>query len=280
MMEQPNVRVALASRAENVVLVREIIGALGESVDLGSALDEVKAAVSEACNNVVLHAYPGAEGPMEVEFSVRPGELQVLVRDHGVGTARRVEDDAAPGRGIGLAVIEALTTDSELRARRGEGVEVTMHFELADGDGLAAPDQPPPEPPTVAASEVRVQLSPVELSAAILNHLLGTLGARAGFSIDRLSDAQLVSDALGARLAAVLGASAVALGVDVAKRTIVLRVGGLRPGGGATLLATSGLGELGSVIERLAEVEVNEGEGGEVLVLTMRAQPATGASLG
>jgi serine/threonine-protein kinase RsbW len=280
MEQQPNVRVALASRAENVVLVREIIGALGECADLGGALDEVKAAVSEACNNVVLHAYPGAEGPMEVEFWVRPGELQVLVRDHGIGTASRVEDDAAPGRGIGLAVIEALTTDSELRARRGDGVEVTMRFEVADGDGLAGSDQPPPEPPTVAASDVRLQVAPVELSGAILNHLLGTLGARAAFSIDRLSDAQLVSDALGARLAAVLDGRPVVLGVDVAPRAIVLRVGGLGPGDGAALLTNSGLGELGGVIERLAdEVEVSEAQNSEVLVVTMRAQPAPSASL-
>src|SRR5580693_835761 len=103
MIEQPNVHLALASRADNVVLVREVLNALAEEVDFGGALDDAKAAVSEACNNVVLHAYPSGEGPLEVEFAVRPGELVAVVRDFGVGTVVRVSDDEAPGRGIGLA---------------------------------------------------------------------------------------------------------------------------------------------------------------------------------
>src|SRR5580700_9724730 len=61
MLESPNVRMALASRAENVVLVRDVLAGLGDGLDLGGTVEDIKAAVSEAANNVVVHAYGGGE---------------------------------------------------------------------------------------------------------------------------------------------------------------------------------------------------------------------------
>ena len=127
MIEQPNVHLVLPSRAENVVLVREVLNALAEEISLDGALDDVKAAVSEACNNVVVHAYDGDEGPLEVDFAVSPGELAVIVRDFGVGTVTSAEDDEAPGRGIGLAVIEALAASVEVRAKPGRSPAPEPH---------------------------------------------------------------------------------------------------------------------------------------------------------
>jgi anti-sigma regulatory factor (Ser/Thr protein kinase) len=274
MIEQPNVHLALPSRADNVVIVREILNALAEKVEFTDSLDDVKAAVSEACNNVVVHAYPDAEGPMEVDLCVRRGELIAIVRDFGVGTVTGLADDESPGRGIGLAVIEALAADVQLRARPQYGVEMQMTFaipamaELAGAEGV--------DELLIAASDVRLLITPSELAGAILNRLLGALAARAGFSLDRLSDAQLMSDALGARLAAVVDGAAVVLGVDVLERAFALRVGRLRPGGAASLLADSAMGELGPLIERLAdEVEVTDVGGAEVLGIVMRAAPAS-----
>jgi len=273
MIEQPNVHLVLPSRAENVVLVREVLNALAEEISLDGALDDVKAAVSEACNNVVVHAYPGEEGPLEVDFAVSPGELAVIVRDFGVGTVTRAEDDDAPGRGIGLAVIEALAASVELRARPGEGVEVEMTFPIAQMTELAGAEACDEQ--VVATSDIRILVTPSELAPPVLSRLLGALAARAGFTLDRLSDAQLMSDALGARIAAVLDGGGVALGVDVLERAVSLRVGRLRTGGAATILASSAIGGLGPLIERLAdEVDVSDVGGAEVLGLLMRAAPA------
>ena len=88
--ERPNVRIALASRPENVALVREALTGVAETVQLGEAIEDIKAAVSEAANNVVMHAYPGGEGPMEVELALAPHEVRVVVRDHGVGIGPRL----------------------------------------------------------------------------------------------------------------------------------------------------------------------------------------------
>ena len=124
MTDSQNVRVGLAARPENVALVREVLAGLGDAVDLGGTLEDIKAAVSEAANNVVKHAYGGEDGPMDVEISLDSSELEVLVRDYGAGIGPRAVDDSHPGRGIGLVVIEALTSSWELRAhdaRRGRG---------------------------------------------------------------------------------------------------------------------------------------------------------------
>jgi serine/threonine-protein kinase RsbW len=275
MIEPPNVHLALAGRADNVTLVREVLAALADTVEFGPALDDVKAAVSEACNNVVRHAYAGEEGPMEVELRLRAGELDVLVRDYGVGLAPREEDGESPARGIGLSIIDALTVRAEWRANPARGTEVVMGFELPDqlsdaygkdslpaGTSLERPD---------GDSDVEIAIAPVALCGAILNRLVSALGARAGFSIDRLSDAQLVTDALAARLATVLDGAGVSVGIEVLERSLALRLGPLRAGGSAGLVAGSAIGELGPVIERLTDaVEVSENEGGETLRLVMR----------
>ena len=275
MNEPPNVLLALASRADNVVLVREVLAGLADTVDFGHALDDVKAAVSEACNNVVVHAYGGDEGPMEVEIRVRQGELEVVVRDHGVGIGPRGDDDDFPARGIGLAVIEALTARAELRACTAHGLEMAMLFQLPDPGDLCdslREYRPPARSERLGAdSDVEIAIAPATLSAAILNRLVSALAARAGFSIDRLSDAQLVTDALAARIAPVLHGAYVSVGIGVRERTVELRVGRLRAGGSASLVAASAIGELGPVISRLTdEIAVSHAGRGEMLTLVMR----------
>jgi anti-sigma regulatory factor (Ser/Thr protein kinase) len=260
----------LAARADNVALVREMLGGFGEAVALGPLLDDVRAAVSEACNNVVLHAYAGAEGPLEVELRAQPGVLEVTVRDEGSGVVARVESDEEPvWRGIGLTVIEALSARSAVRAQPGVGTEVTMWFELAGAGEGGTPLAAAPAP---GAGEVSVVIAPARLSGAILGRLLGALAARAGFSIDRLSDVQLVADALAARIPAALPGEHLSATFDtLARRTIALSLDGLAPGGGRALLAGPVVAEIGPLIERLSdEVELSAGSGGETVRLVLR----------
>lgn len=271
----PNVTLALANRPDNVALVREVLAGLADTVEFGDALDDVKAAVSEAANNVVTHAYEGAEGPLEVEIRLAPGELEVTVRDQGVGTAARTDDDEHPSGGIGLAVIDALTVHAETRAIAGLGTEVSMRFAIPDsGERVTlAPTDATPTPigRLGSDSDVEIAIAPAMLSGAILNRLIGALAARAGFSIDRLSDAQLITDAIGARIGYVLDGACVTVGVDVLESAIELRVSRLRDGGAASLLAGSAIDGLGPVIERLAdEIDISPAERGEGLRLVLR----------
>ncbi|MFZ1153861.1 MAG: ATP-binding protein, partial [Solirubrobacteraceae bacterium] len=83
----PDMELALPARAENIAIVRHALGGFGEAFGLPEPkLSDIRLAVTEACANVVVHAYPGdQEGPMEVVASMEEEALTVLVRDWGRG---------------------------------------------------------------------------------------------------------------------------------------------------------------------------------------------------
>jgi serine/threonine-protein kinase RsbW len=273
MTESATVSMGLASRAENVALIREMLAGLDDAIDLGGALEDVKAAVSEAANNVVVHAYGDEEGPMDVEITVRAHELEAIVRDYGVGIGPRVVDDSRPGRGIGLAVIDALADTAALRVHDEPGVEVVMRFPIPRQEWVVVSDAVAPAPAPGdgrAADALTLTVTPTSLCAAIFNRVVTGAAARAGFSIDRLSDVQLVVDALAAQLRAPLVEDWVSLDVEAEYGRLELRLGPLRPGGGASVVNTSSVEEVGPIINRLVDESASDAnESGEILTLVM-----------
>jgi serine/threonine-protein kinase RsbW len=54
------VRLRLESRPQTLTIVRGMLGGVAELLAIDpELLDDLKTSVSEACNNVVLHAYAG-----------------------------------------------------------------------------------------------------------------------------------------------------------------------------------------------------------------------------
>lgn len=127
--QMPDLELALPARAENIAIVRHAFGALGEACDVSEqTLSDLRLAVTEACTNVVVHAYPnGAEGPLEVQATFEAQHLTVVVRDEGKGIAPRPD---SPGLGLGLPLIASLADTVQLgRDDRGR-TEVRMGFDL------------------------------------------------------------------------------------------------------------------------------------------------------
>jgi serine/threonine-protein kinase RsbW len=127
--ETPDIELALPARAENVAIVRHAFGALGETYELTEQmLSDLRLAVTEACTNVVVHAYPdGFEGPLEVRASIDQQELTVVVRDHGKGIGPRPD---SPGLGLGLPLIASLADTVQLGRDDSGNTEVRMGFSL------------------------------------------------------------------------------------------------------------------------------------------------------
>lgn len=138
----PDVELLLHARAENVAIVRHALGALGEVLEVDEQkLSDIRLAVTEACTNVVVHAYPdGQEGPLEVLATLLGDELLVVVRDEGQGIAPRPD---SPGLGLGLPLIASLAESVQLGHDAQERTEVRMTFSLLDSivapsDSIAA----------------------------------------------------------------------------------------------------------------------------------------------
>jgi serine/threonine-protein kinase RsbW len=124
----PDFELTLPARAENVAVVRHAFGGLGDALDVPDhALADVKLAVTEACTNVVVHAYPDGDGPMSVSAGLADGALTVIVSDEGRGILPRPD---SPGLGLGLPLIATLASSLELGTNDHEETEVRMVFEL------------------------------------------------------------------------------------------------------------------------------------------------------
>jgi serine/threonine-protein kinase RsbW len=127
-MAAPDLVLTLPARAENVAVVRHAFGGLGEAMDVDDqVLADVKLAVTEACTNVVVHAYPDGEGPMEISAALRDGRLAVAVRDEGRGMLPRPD---SPGLGLGLPLIATLAETLELGRSDDDRTEIRMTFQL------------------------------------------------------------------------------------------------------------------------------------------------------
>ena len=86
--------ITLPANAENVAVVRHALAGLAETLGMDEpGIADLKTVVTEACMNVVVHAYAGrAPGPLEVE--AQPGAR----RPHGRRPRLRARDPPPPRR--------------------------------------------------------------------------------------------------------------------------------------------------------------------------------------
>jgi anti-sigma regulatory factor (Ser/Thr protein kinase) len=254
----PNVRLNLANTAENVVLVREMLSGVAEAIELrGSELNDVRTAVTEACNNVVLHAYEGARGSLEVEVCISAYALFVVVRDQGTGIQARPESIDATTAGIGLHVIRTLTHRVEFIDRTEGGTEVRMEFAPSTGPLKSFPEHELPLPTFALADSptttTTFSIAPIRLARTVLPRIVSALAARAHFSTDRISDVQLLADSLVAHAPTAMSGDHLSVDVSVEPRELELRIAPLETGHARRLIGDSQLDGLGSLIEKLTD---------------------------
>jgi serine/threonine-protein kinase RsbW len=125
-------RLKLPALAENLALVRAAVAERAEAYGvLGPMVADLKTVVSEACANVVVHAYVGAAdpGPLEVEMTRDTEWVRVVVRDRGAGIRPQAKTMHASLK-LGLLLIGAISNSFQLRSVRDRGTELSMDLAL------------------------------------------------------------------------------------------------------------------------------------------------------
>jgi len=121
------IRLELESVPQSVTLIRSVVTTVGSSLSLDRRLlDDLRTAISEAANNVVLHAYPHGGGPLLFSMVVRPDHVEAVVKDRGCGMQRVALGNR--GLGMGVVLISAIADQAEFQSDELDGTEVRMTF--------------------------------------------------------------------------------------------------------------------------------------------------------
>jgi serine/threonine-protein kinase RsbW len=268
----------LPARPENVAVVRHAVAGLAEQLGMAEpVIGDLKTVVTEACMNVVVHAYHGDEpGPLQVEAVPEDGGLTVAVRDFG-GGIRPNPGDERESLKIGLTLIAALSSNFSISGGHGGGTEVTMHLSLDAASDDGAETATPGEPRESVGEEAELRIEGPELVAPVLERVIGALAARHPMGVDRLNDLLLLTDAVSDRASSAFEDGRFQFAVGDDGGGIDLRVGPMPAGAGEKLRKGLELPEVGGSLETLADdVRVEAAEAGEYLV--MRFATATAAS--
>lgn len=259
----------LPARAENVGVVRHALAGLAEEIGMDEAgVADLKTVVTEACTNVVVHAYDGEPGPMDVEATPDTDGLTVVVADDGSGMRPRAE--AGESLRLGLSLIAALSSSFSISGGLDRGTEISMRIPLRGGGANGHGDRAQVVPADSDRTELVVD-RPAML-APVLGRLVGALAARRELSVDRVSDAVLVTDAISHNASDSFADGRVRMGLEEGAAGIGLRLGPMDPGAAPRIREELRVPGVGGSLEVLAdELAVEEAEDGEYLLIRFAA---------
>ncbi len=231
-IDRPELRLWASAKEQSLPVVRQALRSFGDALDAErEALDDAELALTEACANVVEHAYSDGAGEVEVSLRSREAEMLVRVRDRGRGMSAQ-ELERPLGHGYGMALIEGVARSLEVSIEAG--TEIGMAFDLGAhrADGVALLEQP---------------------CERILRRLVAVVAAQADMPVDRMMEALLVTELVAHHgLPRVVG--------DRARIRIVrdgdafaLMLGPLEEQGAAAIVRDSEVPVVGSIVERLAD---------------------------
>jgi anti-sigma regulatory factor (Ser/Thr protein kinase) len=274
MNERPTgLQIKLPARAENVAVVRHALAGLAEQIGMDeTGVADLKTVVTEACMNVVVHAYPDGPGPLMVDADPDSDGLTVTVSDRGSGISPQADSERSSLR-LGLSLIAALSSNFRISGGLDRGTEVMMRLPLSGGgaNGAAPAEQEVFAP--VDATEITVARA--DLLEPVLARLVGALAARRDLSIERVADAVLVTDAIADAAPARFADGCVRLELGESEKGLELRLGPMEVGAAGEIRQNLEVPELGGSLEGLVdEVAVEKADDGDYLIVRFTAVPA------
>ncbi|HEY6551008.1 MAG TPA: ATP-binding protein [Solirubrobacterales bacterium] len=130
MQNDDRLHITLPAQADSLPIARRAIVAHAEKLGIARAgIADLKTVVSEACANVVRHAYQEEDEPgtFEVDLNPTAQELNMVVRDFG-GGIRPWPSAEVPSLRLGLPIIGALSSSFQLVSVLSGGMEITIRF--------------------------------------------------------------------------------------------------------------------------------------------------------
>jgi anti-sigma regulatory factor (Ser/Thr protein kinase) len=271
-IDAPWVRLELTSRPEAARIVRSMASAAGDALAFDAELlADVNTAVTEACNNVILHAYSEGPGPMRVELVAARAGIEVRIRDHGRGIRPAIPD--SHGLKVGLALMSALADRAEFINAPDGGTEVRLSFRspvvgrrtpwpeaLEESHGSAFRAQLH----SGLAGDVVLTVSPVALLGPLLGRIGRALAPSAGFSLQRCADVYVLSDVLGAHAERAAETSSISVAMGAHDQRLDFELTPLRAGTSARPRGADTLAQL------TEEITFTALDGHETLRVSMR----------
>lgn len=278
-IDAPWVRLELTSRPEAARLVRSMSSAAAAALGFDSELlADVNTAVTEACNNVILHAYGDGTGPMSVELRSGEGGVEVRVCDQGDGIRHTMPD--RDGLKVGLALMSAVADRAEFINVPDGGTEVRLAFRPPAGRRISSSSDARRNTDGSSAwqaelhsglnGDVVLTVSPVALLGPVLGRIGRALAPSAGFSLQRCYDVFLLSDAIGAHAERAATSASISVALGAHDRRLEFALAPLRVGTSVSL-EQDGSPSLGDTLAGLTEeLAFVTRDGHETLQVSMR----------
>lgn len=146
----PYVSITLPAQAEYLDIVRLTLYSFATKAGFSyEEIEDMKVAVSEACNNAILHAYGDNEtGMIDLRLENDGERLLITVKDHGqsfvyteeagieLPTQQEEISELSVG-GLGIFLMEALMDDVQVRTGSGSGTEIVLSKRLSRNEEMA-----------------------------------------------------------------------------------------------------------------------------------------------
>jgi anti-sigma regulatory factor (Ser/Thr protein kinase) len=269
--EKPEgLRMRLPARAENVAVVRHALAGLAEQIGMDeTGVADLKTVVTEACMNVVVHAYSGETGPLVVRAEPDSEGLTVIVSDNGSGISPQAESERDSLK-LGLSLIAALSSSFSISGGLERGTEVMMRMPLqgTSNDG----DERKITPEVATGAEIAIDRN--ELLEPVLGRMVAALAARRALPVERVSDAVLISDAIARAAPGRFVDGCVRVGLGENDDGLELRLGPMEEGAAGEIRGELEVPGLGGSLEALAdELVVDESDDGEYLIIRFAGIP-------
>ena len=124
-MSESVVHLRFPAKPDYLLLARLTLSGIARELPLGDeVLADLKLALTEACGNVVRHAYIDGDGDVSVRFSIDDTQILMTVQDNGDGIRAPDAIGETPVErplegGMGMSIIRAIV--DELAVEPGDG---------------------------------------------------------------------------------------------------------------------------------------------------------------